>query len=92
MSAPGTIIGQIQPAPQPNPLQTISANPSQLPQTQNTITTQPITMTPQQVSLPSTVQIKDETVKIEAPQPAVIPSQTVAPMEVQENGIPEGEY
>lgn len=91
MAPPGTTIGQIQTAPQQaNTIQTVPASPTQLAQTQNTIATQPITMSPQQVPLPSTVQIKDDNSKMESPQAQIIPTQSVTPMEVQENGITEG--
>lgn len=88
MAPPGTIIGQIQ--TQQGNLQTVPASPTQMNQGQTTLTTQPIAMSPQQVPLPSTVQMKEEGTKMDSPAPPVIPTQSVSPMEVQENGISEG--
>lgn len=103
MAPPGTIIGQIQPTPATTTLQTVQASPTQLPQPQSTLTTQAVTMPPQQQVAPTMIPpmpVKEEQPKIEVsqpqpppqpqPQPPVIATHAVAPMEVQENGVTEG--
>lgn len=87
-----TLIAQLQASPQvTNSLSTLDGSSTQLAQSPATIGQQTMTMVaPQQVPLPPTIQSKVDLKMDSTPTQNVIPTQSVTPMEIQENGIADG--